>query len=176
MLFNSLPFQRGTDPQTATMAYLEALRGVSVEAVTEGVRKFLRGDCDGISTKFVPTPPELARIVRTAAIPAQQPIRRVETPRAQSHAERGRMALKMALLKAAFGTERMADVERATKAGFGESIGLAQSWGLPIAPETWAEFEAPGSEDEWQAARRRAHMEIERNPPPYLRRQRQEAR
>lgn len=59
-----MPLPRGSDPEKAVIGYLNALHGFSIGAVTSGIRKFLRGECDGVSPKFCPHPPELAAIVR----------------------------------------------------------------------------------------------------------------
>ena len=64
ILFNSMPFPRGVDPEKAIIAYVNALQGYPVEAIAHGIRKFLRGECEGVSQKFCPHPPELAAIVR----------------------------------------------------------------------------------------------------------------
>lgn len=171
VLFDALPFQRGTRTENVALAYIEALRGLSVEAVSEGIRKFLRGECEGVSPRFVPTPPELAKIVRTTVVQARIPAaRQISSRPAQTPAERGRMKLKMSLWSAAFGSSRIDDVARANREGFDAMLALAQAWGVPIHDDTWAAHAAPDAEAEWHAARRRAWTEINRNPPPFLRR------
>jgi hypothetical protein len=166
VLFNALPFQRGTDPQVVTLAYVEALRGFTAEAITEGIRKFLRGDCQDVSPKFVPTPPELARIVRSAVVPSRIPAERQIAPYRQSTpGERARMRLKMPMFAFAWSAGRMDELERANREGFEAMAALAQSWGIPVPEEL---FE-PDAERNWRAARSRALAEIERNPPPYMR-------
>lgn len=170
VLFNALPFQRGTDPDLVTLAYVDALNGLSAEAITEGIRKFLRGECEGVSIKFVPTPPELARIIRSTVIPTRQVIEKPSATRQLTPAERGRVALKFELFRAAFGTDRMSDIAKATREGFAASIALAQEWGLPISRETWEAFEAPNSEQDWRTTQNRILADFDRNPPPYMRR------
>lgn len=64
ILFSSMPLPRGSDPERATIGYLHALQGFPIEAIAYGIRKFLRGECEGVSAKFCPHPPELAAIVR----------------------------------------------------------------------------------------------------------------
>lgn len=136
VLFNALPFQRGTDPQIAVLAYVEALQGLSSEAITEGVRKFLRGECDGISGKFVPTPPELARICRTAVVPSRIPVeRRVEAPQ-MTRAERVRMEFKMSLLSAATGyVDRVDRLRDANAHGLQSLVALGREWSVPVPTE-----------------------------------------
>lgn len=170
VLFNALPFQRGTDPQVATLAYVEALQGLSNEAIVEGIRKFLRGECEGVSVRHVPTPPELARIIRAAVIPSRVVQEKAEPAYRPDTAERGRMALKMALYRDALFTDRMADVHAAVEAGFDAAIALAQKWGVDVPAETWRAYEMPGAATDWDKARRRARLEMESNPPPFMRR------
>lgn len=57
-------FPPGVDPDSAAVGYLSALEGFSVDAIVNGIRRFLRGEVDGVSPKFCPHPPELARIIR----------------------------------------------------------------------------------------------------------------
>lgn len=175
VLFNSLPFQRGTDPETVVVAYVEALRGVSLDGIKAGISKFLRGDCENVSMKFVPTPPELARIVRTAVVPARIPEeRRIAPFQHRDDGERMRMRLKMPLYNFATATGRMDELARALDAGFGATAALAAKWGIPI-PAEFSELSDQFIESEWRAARNRAQMEVDRNPPPYVRQRQKEA-
>lgn len=64
VLFNSMPFPRGVDPEKAVIGYLNALQGFPVEAIAYGIRRFLRGECEGVNPRFCPHPPELAGIIR----------------------------------------------------------------------------------------------------------------
>jgi hypothetical protein len=59
-------FPPGVDAQKAIYGYMTSLQGFSVEAITHGIRKFLRGECEDVNPKFCPHPPELAAIVRGA--------------------------------------------------------------------------------------------------------------
>jgi len=59
-----MPFPRGADPEKAVLAYIGALQGFPIDAISAGIRKFLRGECEDVSKKFCPHPPELASIVR----------------------------------------------------------------------------------------------------------------
>lgn len=166
VLFDSgLPFQRGAKPETAALAYIEALRGMTLDAITAGIRKFLRGECEGVSMKFVPTPPELARIVRTAVVPSLIPReRRIAPFRHPDEAERARMRLKFPMFRYAFGSGLMDDLDRANRDGLEAMVMLAAKWGIPIPPELSDQTDA-----DWRAARSRAWAEIERNPPPFMR-------
>jgi hypothetical protein len=64
VLFNSMRFPPGVDAEKAIYGYMQALQGFPVEAIAHGIRKFLRGECDGVNPKFCPHPPELASIIR----------------------------------------------------------------------------------------------------------------
>lgn len=66
-----MPLPRGSDPEQAAIGYVNALDGYPIEAIAYGIRKFLRGECEGISQKFCPHPPELAAIVRSV-VPQRQ--------------------------------------------------------------------------------------------------------
>lgn len=64
ILFNSMRFPPGVDAAKAIFGYINALQGFPIEAIAEGIRKYLRGECEDVSLKFCPHPPELAAIVR----------------------------------------------------------------------------------------------------------------
>lgn len=71
ILFNSMPFPKGTDPEKAVLGYITALQGLPIQAIASGIRKFLRGECKDVSMKFCPHPPELAAIIReTGYVPS----------------------------------------------------------------------------------------------------------
>ena len=63
-MFNSMRFPPGVDAEKAIYGYVGALQGFPIEAITSGIRRFLRGECEDVSMKFCPHPPELAAIVR----------------------------------------------------------------------------------------------------------------
>lgn len=165
ILFDALPFQRGANSGNVAIAYIEALRGMTASAVTEGIRKFLRGDCEGVSPRFVPTPPELARIVRTAVVPSRVPEeRRIAPFRHSSEGERARMRLKMPMFAYAFPNQSLiAELARANAAGLDEMVLLASKWGITIPDELINQTNA-----DWHRARNLALAEIDRNPPPYM--------
>lgn len=172
VLFNALPFQRGTDPATVVMAYVEALRGATLGSIKAGVSKFLRGECEGASPRYVPTPPELARIVRTAIVPGLVPEQRRIAPfRYSSEGERARMRLKMPMFRHAFGSQYLMDqLATANAAGVDAMIILANDWGIAIPEELHGQ-----TNEMWQRARNQALSDIYRDPPPYMRRGRASA-
>lgn len=171
VLFDALPFQRGTRADNVAGAYVDALRGFSHESINAGIRKFLRGECDEVSPRFVPTPPELARIVRTTSIASrpQQAERREHSAPPASAGERARMRLKMPMWQTAFSSpQRLDALAQANREGLGAMIVLASSWGVPVPDELLALPEIEG-ERQWREANSRAVAEIQRNPPPFMR-------
>lgn len=168
LLFDALPFQRGKS-DGAALAYVEALQGVSLEALRAGIGKFLRGECESVSPKFVPTPPELSRIVRSAAMPTRIPSeRRLPAPVSVSDGERARMRLKMPMFQYAFSHGKIDELAQANIAGMEAMILLASEWGVPI-PDELADIPSDQAERDWQTARRRAWASIEGNPPKFMR-------
>lgn len=171
VLFDAgLPFQRGTKADGVALAYVEALRGMTLESIQAGIRKFIRGECENVSPRFVPTPPELARIARTAVVPARVPEdHRIAPFRQPGDGERARMKLKMPMFSFAFSSGRMNELAEANRAGLGAMIALATEWGVEIPDEIFS-IPEDRAEREWQSARNRALADIERNPPPCMRR------
>lgn len=170
VLFNALPFQRGSKSDDVAGAYVSALTGSTAGAIAAGIQRFLRGECEDVSQRFVPTPPELARIVRTAVQPVHRkpPVERPMEPLAPD--AKSRMRLKMPMWSAAFGSiERLDALAKANAEGLEAMIVLAMAWGVPVPPEL---LDDPHGEERWHQARSKALAEMERNPPPYLRRQR----
>lgn len=168
VLFDALPFQRGAGSDNATAAYVEALNGMTLDGIHAGVRKFLRGECSDVSPRFVPTPPELARIVRGAVVPSRIPEeRRIAPYRPSTAGERDRMRLKMPLYRHAMDIGAMDELDAANRRGLGAMIALAGKWGIPV-PDALLDAVDGNGEAEWQTARRRAWAEIERDPPPFM--------
>ena len=63
-----LGWPQGIDGKSAPKVYGFALKGLPGEALKRAVTKIIRGEIDGV-TKFMPTPPELANLVRAEARP-----------------------------------------------------------------------------------------------------------
>lgn len=163
-----LPFQRGVKVDGVALAYVEAMTGFPVESIHAGIRKFLRGECEDVSPRFVPTPPELARIVRTAVIPVRIPAARWIEPIRRDDGERARMRLKVPMFQYAFARGCMDLLAEANAQGFTAMAALATKWGIDI-PEEFAGVQDDRIESDWRAARARAWNEIDRNPPPCIR-------
>ncbi len=64
MLFQAFPSSGDKASPTMAKAYLLAIDGCTLPALTEAIRRFIRGEVDDHSGKFAPTTAELARIVR----------------------------------------------------------------------------------------------------------------
>lgn len=174
VLFGSgIPFQRGVDPNMVALVYCEALRGYTLEAIQAGISKFLRGECDGVSQKFIPTPPELARIVRTTIVPQRVP----QIAHYRQNGEdmdgraKARMRLKMPMLGYAWGNEARTDeLAAANNGGLSDMIMLAMKWGIAIPDELNDQ-----TDGEWNTARNRSLDSVDRNPPEFIVRMRQAA-
>lgn len=164
-------FHPGVDPDKATFGYLQALQGFSIEAIAHGIRKFLRGECEGVNPRFCPHPPELAQIVRTVTIPSRIPReRQIEpAPRQSIPGERERMLLKMPMYRHAMDVGKIEELAEANRKGFGAMVVLATRWGIPV-PQALLEQSEHETEEQWRRARILAWREIDANPPPFLRR------
>jgi len=167
----NLPFQRAAKVENVAMAYIEALNGSTVDAIHAGIRKFLGGHCQDVSPRYIPTPPELARIIRSSVVPSRIPEERRIAPFRQSDGnERARLRLKVPMWRYAFERGLMDKLDRANRQGFGAMVALATEWGIPVPDELFA-IPEDEAERQWSVARNRAWAEIERNPPPFLLRQ-----
>lgn len=62
-LFRSLELKTG-NPDDKIEGYLTAIAGVTYHALQTTVVRIIRGEIDGISRKFCPTPPELSAAIR----------------------------------------------------------------------------------------------------------------
>ncbi len=174
LLFDALQFQRGTRADNVAASYVKALSGCTAEAIKAGVVKVLRGEVESINPRFVPTPPELARVIRTAVVQRRVPEERrlSAPPRPTVDGARARMRLKMPMYQAAeHNPVRIDQLAKANAEGLQAMILLASRWVVTIPAEL---YDVPIEEGErlWRQARSRAWTEIEARPPPFLRHQR----
>lgn len=175
VLFDSMRFPPGVDEKRAIFGYMTALNGFSVEAIEHGIRKFLRGECEGVNPKYCPHPPELASIVRTVVVPQRVVVAPVERRVSQADVpgERERMRLKMPMWRHAFECGRMDELDAANRKGFGAMVVLARNWSIPIPEELL--FDEERTERDWRLAGNRARSAVEASPPPFMRRRQQQS-
>lgn len=171
ILFKSMRFHPGVDPEKATFGYMQALAGFSIEAIAAGITKFLRGECADVNPKFCPHPPELAQIVRSAVVQSRvsqavETIKRVHVQEVPG--ERARMRFKMPMWRHAWDCGLMDELDAANRAGFGAMVVLAQKWGVEIPEELLAD--EVRTETDWRIAGDRARAAMEANPPPFMKR------
>lgn len=175
VLFKSMRFHPGVDHSKALFGYVAALQGFTADAISAGILKFLRGECDGVNPRFCPHPPELAQIIRTAVIPQRLP-RRQQPERIGAReiaGERERMRLKMPMWRHAWANGLIGALDVANREGLGSMVVLAQRWGIPVPEELLADFDR--AERDWRLVGDRARAAMEANPPPFMRRRHAQA-
>jgi hypothetical protein len=163
-------FHPGVDPDKATFGYMQALNGFTIEAISHGIMKFLRGECEGVNPKFCPHPPELAQIVRAVVVPGRTP-QQQQLPKPETRwipGERERMRLKMPMWRYAFSAGLMDELDAANKAGFGAVVVLADKWHIQVPEELLADSDR--TERDWRIAGNRARAAMEASPPPFMKR------
>lgn len=169
-------FPPGVDPDRAAGGYLAALHGFTLDAIVCGIRKFIRGECEGVSLKYCPHPPELAQIVRTTVVPNRIPAeRQLPAPFREMvqevPGERARLRLKMPMWRHAFASGKMDQLDAANKAGFGAMVVLAQKWGVEI-PQELLDLPEREAEAQWRIVGQRARARMEIDRPPFMRNKR----
>lgn len=102
VLFAALPTsQAGEDAGLKLEAYVLALSGFSVEAISEATVSILKGTA-GFDPRFAPTPPQLAQLCRGHEAARRAELenarRQTEPDTEPDEAERERMAVKLAAL------------------------------------------------------------------------------
>lgn len=158
------------------MSFEQVLGDVSDAAIQEAALRFRRGEVPGQNKAFAPSSAEFNDEAKRLhdLLPYRDrpkiPAPRREPAPVQTPAERARMRLKMPMLRHAFRSrEMMSALDRANRSGFGAMVVLSRDWGIPI-PDELLSIPDDQAEQEWRTARNRAWAEIERNPPPFLRR------
>lgn len=174
VLFDSMRFPPGVDEKRAIFGYMTALNGFTVDAIEAGIRKFLRGECEGVNPKYCPHPPELAGIIRNAVVPSRAVQQQLPKPEHNwLPGERERMRLKMPMWRYAQECGLMDKLDAANRAGFGAMVVLAQKWGIPVPEELL--INSDQTERDWRLAGNRARAAMEANPPPFMRRRTQQS-
>lgn len=178
-MLNAFP-QSTADLRGLLLTYDEALTGLNDDAICAAARKFTSGQISGHNQTFSPSVAEFCAEVRRTPVPGAKAISgphsqtRGFEDRQQDAGERMRMRLKMPLYNAAMNTGRIEELVAALDQGFAATAALAINWGVPV-PEEFSRIPDEQIEREWQTARQRARMEIERNPPPFRRHRNMEA-
>lgn len=158
--------------------YSAVLRDINSQAIIEAAQRFVTGEVSGQSKTFSPSVAEFCTEARRMAdllpfrnrpaLPAPAKTERHVTP-----TEGARMRLKMPMWRYAFEHGLINQLAEANRTGMAAMVVLATNWGIPV-PEALFAIPDDEAERQWQLARNRAWAEIERNPPPFLRRQRRE--
>lgn len=177
-MLNSFPQQGATDGETLLKTYSAVLRDTGSQAIIEASQRFVTGEVAGQSKTFSPSVAEFYTEVRRIdellpyrnrpALPSP-----AKTERQMSASEGQRMRLKVPMWRYAFEHGLINQLAEANRTGMAAMIVLATNWGIPV-PEALFAIPDDEAERQWQLARNRAWAEIERNPPPFLRRQRRE--
>ena len=168
-MLNSFP-QGSADPDVLIATFEKATAHIGSAAISEAARRFTCGEVKGANLTFAPSVAEFVQECKRVPtehvrLPKPAPQRRMPD------AERLRMRLKMPMYNHATRCGLMDQLDAANKAGFSAMISLAHKWGVPI-PEELLSMPGDDAELQWADARRRAWVKIERNPRPFLRRQR----
>jgi hypothetical protein len=172
-MVNSFPQASAAERKALLLTFEKGLGGVPDRAISETAMGFIRNEIPHQSATFAPSVAEFVQAARRV------PIERVSLPKPERElsvddAAKARLRLKMPMYRHAAECNLMPQLDAANRAGFSAMIALADRWGVPIPEELLA---LPGdvAERQWEEARRMAWIEVERNPPPFLRRQRSQA-
>jgi hypothetical protein len=152
--------------------YEAVLQDVTSQAIIEAAQRFTAGDVPEQSRTFAPSVAEFVQQARrqeehisirdTPRLPAP----RGYVPAADIPGAQHRMRLKMPMWRYAYAHGRMDELAAANEAGFGAMVVLASKWGIKVPQELLDDQQV---EDRWRHAHNRAIAEIERNPPPCMR-------
>jgi hypothetical protein len=145
-MLNAFP-QGNQNPDLLLRTFEAAVREINPEAVLITAELFTTGQVDGQSAKFAPSVAEFT--VEARRQEKLLPYRgRVSIPRPkweqswkpQPKEHRIRMGFKMTLLSMGLARRDVEAVKKANDAGLEELMALAQTWGVPIPEELWAEI------------------------------------
>lgn len=174
-MLNAFP-QSTADIRGLLLTYDEALTGLDDGSVCATAAKFVRGEVSGQNKTFAPSIAEFRDEVRKTPVPGRLAISppQLEAYRHVDAKERARMRLKVPLYDYAIEHGKADELAKALDEGFNATAALAANWGVSI-PVEFSEMPSGSIESEWRAARNRAWAEIDRNPPPFIRRREREA-
>jgi hypothetical protein len=171
-MLNSFP-QGSADPDVLIATFEKATAHVDNRAIAEAARRFTCGEVKTANPTFAPSVAEFVQECRR--VPIERPsLPKPERELSVDDAAKARLRLKMPMYRYATECNLMPQLDAANRSGFSAMIALADRWGVPIPEELLA---LPGdvAERQWDEARRMAWVEVERNPPPFLKRQRSQA-
>jgi hypothetical protein len=170
-MLNSFP-QGSGDPDALIATFEKATAHIDNRAITEAARRFTVGEVKGANPSFAPSVAEFMQECRR--VPIERPsLPAPERELSLDAAAKARMRLKIPMYRHATECNLMPQLDAANRAGFSSVIALADRWSIEI-PAELLDMPPAEAERQWEAARRQAWTDIERNPPPFLRRQRVE--
>lgn len=165
-----LDWPQGMDIKTAARVYGFALKGLPIKALKDTITKILRGEVEGI-TKFMPTPPQLAVMVRMEArllVDARARARETIESLTVNHGETARDPASVARVRALVRKVKdgAAEVREASRRGYTADLPISHE-----QAETYKRMlelpDRPGADDADTAAfRRRIVAKIENADPP----------
>lgn len=128
------------------LSYDEDLTGLSDQAIVETAQRYRSGTIPEQSETFAPSIAQFrATAIRQMDYIAIRDRPRLPVPRAQSwqpqpKEHRVRMGFKMTMLSMGLTRREVEKVKEANDAGLENLMALAQTWGVKIPEELWAEI------------------------------------
>lgn len=173
-MLNAFPKQ-SADLRALLLTYDEDTTGIPDAAIVEAAQRFRTGLVDGQKLDYAPSTAlfytEARRIASLLPHRGRQALPAPPKPeRHKTQSETARLRLKVPMWQYAYERGLMDKLDRANRQSFAAMVALATEWGIAIPDELFA-IPEDEAERQWSVARNRAWAEIERNPPPYLRRQ-----
>jgi hypothetical protein len=171
-MVNSFPQASAAERKALLLTYEKALGGVPDQAISRTAAAFIRNEIPHQSATFAPSVAEFVQAARRV------PIERISLPKPEREysiddAAKARLRLKMPMYRYATECNLMPELDAANRSGFSAMIALADRWGVEI-PEELLTMPGDVAERQWDEARRMAWVEVERNLPPFLKRQRKQ--
>lgn len=144
-MLNAFPQVQTADKRALLLSYDEDLRGISDQAIVETAQRYRSGGIPDQNDTFAPSIAQFrSAAIRQMDIIAVRDRPRLPAPKQHSwepqpKEHRVRMGFKMTMLSAGFSRREVEKVKQANDAGLDELIALAQTWGVPVPEELWAE-------------------------------------